>query len=71
MTELTAREQAGIISAFDELTSDLEVLIVDNAPGISSSMLRFSRAAHEVLVVVMEAAKAAGVTNVAIAALAD
>ena len=54
MTELTAREQAGVIGAFDELTSDLEVLIVDNAPGISSSMLRFTRAAHEVLVVVCD-----------------
>lgn len=54
MTELTALEQAGVIGAFDELTNDLEVLIVDNAPGISSSMLRFSRAAHEVLVVVCD-----------------
>lgn len=54
MTELSAREQAGVIGAFDELTSDLEVLIVDNAPGISSSMLRFTRAAHEVLVVVCD-----------------
>ena len=33
MTELSAREQAGVIGAFDELTDDLDVLIVDNAPG--------------------------------------
>ena len=54
MAELSSREQAGIISAFDELTLDLDVLIVDNAPGISSAMLRFSRAAHEVIVVVCD-----------------
>ncbi len=54
MAELSAREQAGIISAFDELTMDLDVLIVDNAPGISSTMLRFSKAAHEVIVVVCD-----------------
>lgn len=54
MAELSAPEQAGIIGAFDELTSALDVLIVDNAPGISSSMLRFSKAAHEVIVVVCD-----------------
>lgn len=54
MTELSAREQAGIIGAFDELTGDLDVLIVDNAPGISASSLRFSSAAHEVIVVVCD-----------------
>ncbi len=54
MTELSAREQAGVIGAFDELTGDLDVLIVDNAPGISASSLRFSSAAHEVIVVVCD-----------------
>lgn len=54
MAELSAPEQAGIISAFDELTTELDVLIIDNAPGISSSMLRFSKAAHEVIVVVCD-----------------
>lgn len=54
MSELSAREQAGIIGAFDDLTTDLDVLIVDNAPGISSSSLRFSAAAHEVIVVVCD-----------------
>lgn len=54
MAELTAREQAGIIGAFDELTTELDVLIVDNSPGISSSTLRFSSAAHEVIVVVCD-----------------
>ena len=54
MTELSAREQAGVIGAFDELTDDLDVLIVDNAPGISASSLRFSSAAHEVIVVVCD-----------------
>lgn len=54
MAELSAQEQAGIIRAFDELTGDLDVLIIDNAPGISSSMLRFTRAAHRVIVVVCD-----------------
>jgi flagellar biosynthesis protein FlhG len=43
-----------VIGAFDELTCDLDVLIVDNAPGISSSSLRFTSAAHEVIVVVCD-----------------
>ncbi len=54
MAELSPLEQAGLIHAFSELTSDLDMLIVDNAPGISSSMMQFAKAAHEVIVVVCD-----------------
>ena len=54
MAELSPLEQAGLIHAFSELTSDLDLLIVDNAPGISSSMMQFAKAAHEVIVVVCD-----------------
>lgn len=54
MAELSLEEQAGIIGAFSELTSELDVLIIDNAPGISSSMLQFTKAAHRVIVVVCD-----------------
>ena len=54
MAELSAQEQAGIIRAFSDLDSELDVLIIDNAPGLSSSMLQFSKAAHKVIVVVCD-----------------
>jgi len=54
MADLTPQEQAGIIGAFDELTDDLDVLIVDSAPGITPSTLQFVRAAHRVVVVVCD-----------------
>ncbi len=54
MAELSTAEQAGIIRAFSNLTHNLDVLIVDNAPGLSSTMLRFTRAAHRALVVVCD-----------------
>ena len=61
MAELSQIEQAGLIHAFSELTSDLDVLIVDNAPGICSSTMQFARAAHEVIVVVCD--EPASITN--------
>ncbi len=54
MAELSQIEQAGLIHAFSELTSDLDTLIIDSAPGISSSMMQFAKAAHEVVVVVCD-----------------
>lgn len=54
MASLGASEQAGLIQGFSELSHRLDVLIVDTAAGISSSVLSFSRASQEVVVVVCD-----------------
>ncbi len=54
MLNLAATEQAGLIHAFGELTQDVDVLLVDNAAGLSDSVVTFARASHEVIVVVCD-----------------
>ncbi|MDF2177471.1 MinD/ParA family protein [Aliiglaciecola sp. CAU 1673] len=54
MTELTPTEHAGLIRAFSELRSEIDVLIVDTAAGISDMVLSFARAAQDILVVVCD-----------------
>jgi flagellar biosynthesis protein FlhG len=54
MAELSHAEHAGIISAFSELATDLDILIVDTAAGISDTVISFTRAAQEVLIVVCD-----------------
>lgn len=54
MAQLTAMENAGIINAFSELSTKLDVLIVDTAAGIADSVVSFCRAAQEVVVVVTD-----------------
>ncbi|GGO67472.1 MinD/ParA family protein [Bowmanella pacifica] len=54
MTELTPTEHAGLIRAFSELRSKIDVLIVDTAAGISDMVLSFSRAAQDIMVVVCD-----------------
>lgn len=54
MSELSAAEQAGVIQAFSEIASDIDALIVDTAAGISSSVLNFSRACQEIILVVCD-----------------
>ena len=54
MTELTPTEHAGLIRAFSELRSQIDVLIVDTAAGISDMVLSFSRAPQDILVVVCD-----------------
>lgn len=52
MSELTASQHAGIIRAFSELHVPVDILVVDAAAGIADSVISFTRAAHEVIVVV-------------------
>jgi flagellar biosynthesis protein FlhG len=52
MAELSHIEHAGLIRAFSELDRPVDTLIIDTAAGISDSVLTFSQAAQEVLVVV-------------------
>lgn len=54
MAEMSASQHAGLVGAFSELTHDIDVLLVDTAAGISDSVVSFSRAAQEVLVVVCD-----------------
>jgi flagellar biosynthesis protein FlhG len=52
MAQLDAHTHAGLITAFSELSQDVDVLIIDTAAGISETVMSFLRAAQEVLVVV-------------------
>ena len=54
MAEMTAAQHAGLVSAFSELSHNIDILLVDTAAGISDSVTSFSRAAQEVIVVVCD-----------------
>ena len=54
MAELGQTEHAGLIRAFSELRTEIDVLIIDTAAGISDMVMSFSRAAQDVLVVVCD-----------------
>ena len=54
MAELSPAEHAGIISAFSDSGADIDTLIVDTAAGISDTVISFTRAAQEVIVVVCD-----------------
>ncbi|WP_290618119.1 MULTISPECIES: MinD/ParA family protein [unclassified Arsukibacterium] len=54
MTELSSVEHAGLIRAFSELRTPVDVLLVDTAAGISDMVLSFSRASQDVVVVVCD-----------------
>ncbi len=54
MAELSNIEQAGVIRAFSELDHHLDVLIVDTAAGISSSVVNFTRACQEIIMVICD-----------------
>ncbi len=54
MAELSEAEHMGLIRAFSDLSVDLDVLIVDTAAGISDTVISFSRAVQELVVVVCD-----------------
>lgn len=54
MTHLSHAEHAGMIDAFNELTDDLDYLIIDTAAGISDTVLSFARSSQELVVVVCD-----------------
>jgi len=54
MTRLSITEHAGIIDAFNELTDDLDYLIIDTAGGISDTVLSFTRSSQEIIVLVCD-----------------
>ncbi len=54
MAELTTQEHAGLINAFGNLAFEIDALVIDTAAGISDSVLRFSLAAQDIVVVVCD-----------------
>jgi flagellar biosynthesis protein FlhG len=54
MAELSQAQHAGLVHAFSEVSTDLDVLIVDTSAGISDAVVSFTRAAQEVVVVVCD-----------------
>ncbi len=54
MMDLDAQERAAVIRAFESLSFQPDVLLIDTAAGISASVIEFVRAAHQVLVVVCD-----------------
>lgn len=54
MTQLSPVEHAGIIDAFNELTDDVDYMIIDTAAGISDTVLSFTRSSQELVVIVCD-----------------
>jgi flagellar biosynthesis protein FlhG len=52
MAELNSVQHAGLVHAFSELRRPLDVLVVDTAAGIADSVITFSQASQQVIVVV-------------------
>ncbi len=52
MAELTQVQHAGLVQAFSELHRPLDTLIIDTAAGIADSVITFSQASQQVIVVV-------------------
>ena len=54
MAALTQLEHAGLVHAFSELATQVDVLLVDTAAGIGNSVLTFAQAAQQILVVICD-----------------
>lgn len=54
MTNLSPQEHAALIYAFNELSEQIDVLMIDTAAGISETVVSFVRASQEVIIVVCD-----------------
>jgi len=54
MAELTPAQHGMLVRAFSELSYSLDVLLVDTAAGISDSVISFTKASQEVIVVICD-----------------
>jgi flagellar biosynthesis protein FlhG len=54
MSDLTPAQNAGVIRSFSELTEPVDTLLIDTAAGLSDSVVSYTRAAREVIVVVCD-----------------
>ncbi len=52
MVHLSAQQHAGLISAFSDISHNMDVLLIDTAAGISEDVVSFLCAAQEIIVVV-------------------
>ncbi|SRR6056297_537825 len=54
LVQLSLAERAGLVNAFSELSVPVDTLIVDTGAGIDSSVLTFSSACDEIIVVICD-----------------
>lgn len=54
LAQLGHSQHAGILDTFNELTDNLDYMIIDTAAGISDTVLNYTRSAQELLVVVCD-----------------
>jgi flagellar biosynthesis protein FlhG len=54
MAELPPSQHAGVIRAFSDLQFPVDVLLIDTAAGVSDSVISFTKAAQEVIVVICD-----------------
>jgi len=54
MSQLNDQALAGIVHAFSDYHDELDVLLIDTAPGITPDVLRFAEAANDVMIVVRD-----------------
>ncbi|MCP4494668.1 MAG: MinD/ParA family protein [Gammaproteobacteria bacterium] len=54
MSDLTPTENAGVIRSFSELTEPVDTLIIDTAAGLSDSVISYTRASREIIIVVCD-----------------
>jgi flagellar biosynthesis protein FlhG len=54
LAELDTLTHLGLVRAFGDITSKVDVMVIDTAPGIAGSVLQFSQAAQQVLVVLCD-----------------
>jgi len=54
MAELLPAEHVGLVNVFSELQSELDIMVVDTAAGITDSVLTFCQAAQDAVVVVCD-----------------
>ncbi len=54
MAELSPAEHAGMIQAFSDMDQHIDILLIDSAAGIADSVISFTRAAQEVIIVVCD-----------------
>ena len=52
MVNLNSLQHAGLINAFNDISEEVDVLIIDTAAGISETVVSFLKASQEVLMVV-------------------
>ena len=63
MRNLSPAHHFGIVNAFNALAKELDILIIDTAPGINNSTLNFIRASQDILLVTTNEPTAIASTN--------